>query len=72
MSTRVISGWMFSSAGTVVWLWGYFTTGHPAFINWQAYALWWIADSLPNVESEIGVALMFAGMVPLSWPPGHN
>jgi hypothetical protein len=23
---------------------------------------------LPNIESEIGVVLVFAGMVPLYWP----
>jgi hypothetical protein len=56
------------SAGTVLWCYGYFTVGHPPIIDWRAISPWWIAEFLPNVESEIGMVLMFAGMVPIYWP----
>ena len=55
-------------AGTALWLYGYFTSGHPPLFNWHSDAPWWIADYLPNVESEIGMALMLAAMVPIYWP----
>jgi hypothetical protein len=32
-------------------------------------APWWIADFFPNIESEIGLALVYVGMVPIYWPP---
>jgi hypothetical protein len=63
-----IVGWTLSIAGLIVWLYGYLTTGHPTLIAWRASAPWWIADYLPNLEAEIGVALMCVGMVPLYWP----
>ena len=68
MSRAVIIGWSIELAGTALWLYGYFATGNPSFIDWHAYTPWWIADYLPNIESEIGMALVFAGMVPLYWP----
>jgi hypothetical protein len=42
--------------------------GNPALIDWHANTSWWIADFLPNIESEIGMALAFAGIVPIYWP----
>lgn len=68
MSITVIIGWTFELAGTALWLYGYFATGNPAVIDWHAHTPGWIAEYLPNVESEIGMALVFAGMVPLYWP----
>jgi hypothetical protein len=55
-------------AGTALWLYGYYTPGHPAVIDWHANTSWWIADFLPNIESEIGMVLLFAGMIPMYWP----
>ncbi len=55
-------------SGTAIWLYGYFVTGHPALIDWRAHAPWWIAEFLPNIESEIGMVLMLAGMLPIYWP----
>jgi len=69
VSKAVIIGWIIELLGVALWLYGYFTSGHPSLIDWQASTPWWIADWLPNIESEIGIALMFAGMVPLYWPP---
>jgi hypothetical protein len=68
MSKVVIVGWLIEFAGTTLWLYGYFVTGNPPLFDWHTYTPWWIADYLPNIESEIGMALVFAGMVPLYWP----
>jgi hypothetical protein len=68
MSKAVIIGWMVELMGTALWVYGYFVTGNPSLINWHAYTPWWIANYLMNIESEIGIALVFAGMVPLYWP----
>jgi hypothetical protein len=54
-------------AGMALWLYGYFATGNPALIDWHDTP-WWISDFLPNIESEIGMVLVFAGMVPIYWP----
>jgi hypothetical protein len=37
-------------------------------MNWHDKTPWWIADWLPNVESEVGMVLVFAGLVPIYWP----
>ena len=68
MSKTVIIGWIISLVGTALWLYGYFTTGNPPLTNWQANTPWWIADFLPNIESEIGMALIFISMFPIYWP----
>ena len=68
MNRTVIVGWVIELVGTVLWLYGYFFTGNPSLIDWHANAPWWIADFLPNIESEIGVALVLVGMVPMYWP----
>jgi hypothetical protein len=68
MSKSVVIGWVIMLAGTALWLYGYFVTGHPSLVNWHAETPWWIADFLPNKESEIGMVVMFIGMVPIYWP----
>jgi hypothetical protein len=67
-SNAVIIGWIILLAGTAFWIYGYFATGHPPLIDWRANTPWWIADYLPNIESEIGMVLVFASMVPIYWP----
>jgi hypothetical protein len=62
-------GWIISLAGTALWIYGYFVTGNPSFTDWHANTPRWIADFLPNVESEIGMVLAFAGTVLIYWPP---
>jgi len=62
MSKPVVFGWIISLAGMALWFYGYFATGNPALIDWQSSTPWWIADYLPNIESEIGMLLVFAGM----------
>jgi hypothetical protein len=68
VSSAVIFGWIISLAGTALWLYGYLATGHAPLINWHAKTAWWISDFLPNVESEIGMILVFAGTGLLYWP----
>lgn len=68
MTKAVIAGWVMGLAGTVLWIYGYFAKGHPALIDWAGRTPWWIADYLPNIESEIGMVLVFAAMIPLYWP----
>jgi protein-S-isoprenylcysteine O-methyltransferase Ste14 len=63
-----ICGWTIEFVGTAVWLFGYFVIGHPPLINWHASTPWWIADYLPNIESEIGMLMICAGAIPLYWP----
>ena len=62
------AGWILQLTGLALWLFGYFTIGHPNFFSWNVFTPWWIADFLPNAESEIGVTLMLASAVPLCWP----
>jgi len=64
----VIIGWIISAAGTVLWLYGYYATGNPSFIDWQSYTPWWIASFLPNIESEAGMALLCVGTISMYCP----
>jgi hypothetical protein len=68
MNKVALIGWMVSLAGMALWLYGYFAAGNPSFIDWQSSMPWWIADYLPNIESEIGALLAFGGMIPIYWP----
>jgi hypothetical protein len=68
MSKTVIAGWFIELAGTALWIYGYFATGNPSLINWQAITPWWIANFLPNIQAEIGVVLVLIAMIPLYWP----
>lgn len=63
-----LTGWAVMLAGAALWIYGYFVTGHPSVIAWHDHAPGWIADFLPNLESEIGMVLTFAAMVPMYWP----
>ena len=68
MKTRVIVGWIVMLIGTALWVYGYFVTGHPTVVDWKANTPSWIAEFLPNIESEIGMVLVFIAMVPMYWP----
>jgi hypothetical protein len=50
--------------GSLIWIYGYFVHGHPSFVDWQSRTPWWIADFMPNAESEIGMGVMLASVVP--------
>ena len=68
MSKTAMLGWGISAVGMALWLYGYFATGNPSLINWHTHTPWWIADYLPNIESEIGMALVCVGTVVIYWP----
>ena len=72
LSKSVIIGYITSLAGMALWLYGYFTTGTPSLIDWRTYTPWWVADFLPNVESEIGMVLVCVGTVLTYWPPRRD
>ena len=51
------------TAGTILWVYGYFVTGHPSLLDWSSFSPFWISEFLPNFESEIGMVASFAGMI---------
>lgn len=63
-----VVGWAIQLIGTVVWVYGYFATGHPSLIDWRHITPWWVAEWMPNIEAEIGMGLVFVGMVLFYWP----
>jgi hypothetical protein len=67
-----ITGWALSLVGIAIWLYGYLSSGHAALLDWPAYSPWWIADFLPNVESEVGMILMLAGAGASYWPKSND
>jgi hypothetical protein len=71
MSMFVLTGWIMTLSGTALWFYGYFGIGHPPLVDWHSNAPWWIAEYLPNIESEVGLALAVVGMVPIYWPARH-
>jgi hypothetical protein len=68
MSKIAMVGWGITLFGTLVWVYGYYTTGSPSIVDWRANAPAWIADYLPNKEAEIGMLMLCVGMIPIYWP----
>jgi hypothetical protein len=60
-------GWAIYAAGFAIWLFGYLSTGHAAIFDWDAATPWWISSFVPNLEAELGLAVMFASMIPIYW-----
>jgi len=61
-------GWAIYAAGFTIWLFGYLSAGHAPLFDWKAATPWWISNFVPNLEAELGLALMFASMIPtLPW-----
>jgi hypothetical protein len=61
-------GWAIYAAGFAVWLFGYLSAGHAPVFDWNAATPWWISSFVPNLEAELGLALMFASAIPtLPW-----
>jgi hypothetical protein len=65
------SGWAIYVAGFAIWLFGYLSPGHAATIDWDVAAPSWISSFVPNLEAEVGLALMFASMIPIYWRAGR-
>jgi hypothetical protein len=58
-------GWAIYVAGFVIWLFGYLSTGHAVTFDWDVVAPSWISSFVPNLEAELGLALMFASVIPI-------
>ena len=58
-------GWAIYAAGFAIWLFGYLSAGHTPLFDWNAATPWWISSFIPNLEAELGLALMFASMIPI-------
>ena len=48
--------------GTALWIYGYFVTGHPSWIDWHAHTPWWIADYMTNLESRLAWLWFVSGV----------
>ena len=53
--TMRITLWAAMIVGMALWGYGLFVTGTAPLIDWKSNAPWWIADYLPNMESELGL-----------------
>ena len=60
-------GWVIYAVGFVIWCFGYLSAGHAPVFDWDLAAPWWISSFVPDLEAELGLALMFASMVPIYW-----
>ena len=61
-------GWAIYAAGFAIWLFGYLSAGHASIFHWDVATRWWISSFVPNLEAELGLALMFASVLPtLPW-----
>lgn len=49
---------------SAIWVYGYFVTGHPTLIDWKVITPNWISEFIPNLEAEIGLAVVVVAMVP--------
>jgi hypothetical protein len=59
-------GWAIYAAGFAIWLFGHLSSaGHAPLFDWNAATPWWISSFVPNLEAELGMALMFASMIPI-------
>jgi hypothetical protein len=58
-------GWAMYAVGFVIWLFGYLSAGHTSIFHWDVATPWWISSFVPNLEAELGLALMFASVIPI-------
>jgi hypothetical protein len=65
-------GWAIYAAGFAIWLFGYLSAGHASVFNWDVATPSWISSFVPNLEAELGLALMFASMIPIYWRAGGS
>ena len=64
----IVTLWAAMIAGTALWGYGLLVTGTAPLIDWKSNAPWWIADYLPNMESELGLVLCCLGSLAPYWP----
>jgi hypothetical protein len=64
-------GWAIYCVGFAIWLFGYLSAGHAPVFDWKVTP-WWISSFVPNLEAELGLALMFASAIPtLAYSPSR-
>jgi hypothetical protein len=56
-------GWAIYAVGFAIWLFGYLSAGHAPLFGWKAAPPWWISSFVPNLEAELGLALIFASVI---------
>jgi hypothetical protein len=66
--------WQKASAGRFTQrdLCGYVSAGHAPIFVWDTATPWWISSFVPNLEAELGLALMFGSMIPIYWLAGRK
>jgi len=72
LKALMILGYLISIAGAALWLYGYFRPGNPPLVDWQMHTPWWIANFLPSLQAEVGLAMMLVGTALSCWPPRHD
>ena len=72
MATAKGIGWAIYAAGFVIWLFGYLSAGHAPAVDWDVVMPWWISSFVPNLEAELGLALMSASMIPIDLLAGRT
>ena len=61
-------GWAIYTAGFAIWLFGFLSARHAPVFDWDVATPWGISSFVPNLEAGLGLALMFASMIPnLPW-----
>jgi len=65
LANAKIIGSAIYAAGFVIWLFGYLCAGHASIFHWDVATPWWISSFVPNLEAELGLALMFASVIPI-------
>ena len=60
-------GWVLLTIGTVLWTYGYFAAGTPSFVAWADLLPAWAADTLPNLEAELGTIIVTLACIPFYW-----
>jgi hypothetical protein len=60
-------GWAIYVAGFAILLFGCLSAGHAPVFDWVGATPSWISSFVPNREAELGLALMFASMIPIYW-----
>ena len=58
-------GWVITALGCVLWTYGYFLGEANSLLDWPSFSPHWIADYLPNWQSEIGMALTLIASGPI-------
>jgi hypothetical protein len=65
MTRAEATSWFLMALGLILWTYGYFVQGTPAYIAWPG----WLSAYLPNIQSETGMALATIGGLAICLQP---